>query len=184
MRNHKKTPGKSFFHRPLLRVVAGILIVVTLVGLGLELTNTTNFIKSSGNTPATKPPGPTPEEKQLEAESNAESKKKAEEEQTTPTTTQQPQSKNVELSAKQESNETVTVFTKLIGYSSGTCELVATNGDKTSTQTASIIYQREFSSCAGFSLPISPLGKGLWTLKLTATSTGLSESKTISYEVK
>ena len=185
MKNYKTHSRKSLLHPSLRRVVIGVLAVSALVALGLELTNTTNFIGSSDNSPvATQSSGPSAEQKQQEAESKTESKKQALEEKASSPTAQQPQSKNVELSAQQESNETITVFTKLMGYSSGTCELTATNVGKSSTQLASITYQREFSSCAGFSVPISSLGKGLWTLKLTVTSAEVSESKTISHEVK
>ena len=86
----------------------------------------------------------------------------------------------ISLSAKQEENGSVTVTTKLPGVSSGTCSLVATNGVKTSNQTAVVIYQPEFSTCAGFSIPQSALGSGTWKIDLKLSgSTTASASTTI-----
>ena len=92
-------------------------------------------------------------------------------------------SSEISLSAKQEANGSVTVTTKLPSVSSGTCTLSEINGTKTSSQSAPIIYQPEFSTCAGFSIPQSTLGSGIWKidLKLSGSSTA-SASTTI--EVK
>ncbi len=129
--------------------------------------------------------GPTAEQKQQDAQVNADAKKQVIDkaaDSNAPSTT--PPTTSIELTAKQESNNTVTVFTKLPGYSDGSCQLTTTNGASTNSQTANVIYQPEYSSCAGFSVPISALGKGTWTIKLSVTSNGTTESKTISFEVK
>lgn len=83
------------------------------------------------------------------------------------------------LSARQETNGTVTIFTKLDSETSGKCQLTVQNGAKTVTKSADIIYQPEFSTCAGFSLPISGIGYGNWTISLAAGGS----TKQISYEV-
>ena len=134
--------------------------------------------------------GPTTAEKAQESAANADGKKQiidsgSSKDQSVPQgASASATSKSIELSAQQEANNTVTVFTKLVGYSSGSCVLTATNGTKSSTQQAELVYQREYSSCAGFSVPITPLGKGMWNLKLTVTSNGTAETKSISFEVK
>ena len=77
----------------------------------------------------------------------------------------------IELTPTKDSG-TVTIKTKLIGYPDGNCVLTATNGSKTTQKEAAIIYQPEFSSCAGFSILISELGTGPWRISLTVTPTG------------
>jgi hypothetical protein len=101
----------------------------------------------------------------------------------TPTDTQN-QSTSIQLSARQEANGSVTVFTKLYGYSAGTCRLEVTNGQATQTQTAEIIYQSQFSTCAGFSVPSDKLGAGTWDIKLTATSEESVKTKSIAFKVE
>lgn len=130
--------------------------------------------------------GPTPAQKQQEADSNALQKKQVIEKGSTDPQppTNQPVTSSISLSAQQESNSTVTVFTKLTNISSGSCELTVTNGSAKTSQTANVIYQPEFSTCAGFSVPITSVGKGTWLLNLTITSDGTSQSKSISTEVK
>lgn len=77
---------------------------------------------------------------------------------------------SIQLSAKQQGS-TVVVTTKLTGqgYSSGSCKLTATQGVSTNSQTADIIYQPEYSTCAGFSVPVSTLGSGTWQINLSVT---------------
>jgi hypothetical protein len=93
-------------------------------------------------------------------------------------------STNIQLSARQETNGSVTVFTKLYGFSAGSCQLDVSSGSNTESQTAEIIYQSQFSTCAGFSVPSSKLGSGTWKIKLTTTSAGSIKTKTISFEAK
>jgi hypothetical protein len=91
---------------------------------------------------------------------------------------------SISLSARQESNNSVTVVTKLYGYSSGSCQLQVTNGDQTESQSAEVIYQSQYSTCAGFSVPTGKLGAGTWNIKLTTTSEGLVKTKSISFKVQ
>lgn len=72
------------------------------------------------------------------------------------------------LTAKQESNGTVTVFTRLVSGTQGQCELMVKNGGQTTSRIAEITYQPEFSTCAGFSLPINSVGYGQWSITLLA----------------
>jgi hypothetical protein len=91
----------------------------------------------------------------------------------------------IELTANKTNDTTVTVFTKLKNYASGTCELTITNGTRTHTASAQILYQPEYSTCAGFSVPVSQLGSGNWVVKLIATPTGGEPvSQAINLEVQ
>jgi cytoskeletal protein RodZ len=187
-KNHRTGLNRSS-SRPKKKLlwVLFVLLVITGVFVVLEKTGVTNFIKL--HHPITNPTaGPTAEQKKEEDAANAESKKQVIDNDKagtdTPTPSNVKATKSVDLSAQQATNNTVTVFTTLRGYSDGSCFLTVTNADKTSTQSAPVIYQREASSCAGFSVPIEPLGKGMWTLKLDVTSGGATNSKTIPYEVK
>jgi hypothetical protein len=164
----------------LLTALAGLMGIVLL----LEALNIINLYHKN---PTLVTPGPTAEQKQQEADINADAKKQFIDENSpgnTSTPTNETANKSIELSAMQEANNTVTVFTKLFHYSDGNCELTVVNGAKTTTQTAPIIYQPEFASCAGFGVPIDLVGKGTWTITLMATSKGTTETKTISFEVK
>jgi hypothetical protein len=91
----------------------------------------------------------------------------------------------IELRASKTSASTVTVFTKLKGYASGVCDLTVTNGAKTHIASAPILYQPEYSICAGFDVPIAELATGSWTVKLVATpESGDPVTKSITLEVK
>lgn len=90
---------------------------------------------------------------------------------------------SIGLSAQQENNNTVTVFTKLYGYSDGTCNLSVSNGSKSYSTSAAVIYQADFSSCEGFTVPINKLGTGTWSIKLSVETKGKTYHKTISLGV-
>lgn len=90
---------------------------------------------------------------------------------------------NIQIDAKQE-DSSVTISTRLTGYSDGTCSLLITNGSRTSTKTAQVVYASQFSTCAGYSVPVSEFGAGMWSLKLTVTSGGTTTEKLSSVEVR
>lgn len=98
----------------------------------------------------------------------------------TPPTT----SNGITIDASQPSAQEVVVVTKLEGYSDGNCKLTATNGAKNTSQTAPVMFQREYSTCAGFTVPVSSLGNGSWNLLLEVTSGDITTSKSASLEVK
>lgn len=102
--------------------------------------------------------------------------------QSTPLTT--PQSENIKLIVSQETNNTVTIVTKLKGVSDGICKLDITNGTAKTSMSAKVIYQTEYSTCAGFSVPISSIGKGTWNIHLTLNTNGTSVMQTNTYEVQ
>lgn len=83
-----------------------------------------------------------------------------------------------------QNNPNVVVTTKLYGYSDGACVLSISNGDKSTTLNAPVMFQPEYSTCAGFSMPVEQLGSGKWTMKLSITSGGKTLTKESSYEVR
>ena len=80
---------------------------------------------------------------------------------------------NIVISTSDESNGTLTVSVRLIGYSDGQCTLDVRNGNATDNQSAVVIFQPEYSTCAGFSVDKAKLGAGTWDIKLTVTSKGI-----------
>jgi len=165
----------------IILVVLPFLAATTLVVL--EKTGTINLVGSSSS--GQKSSGPTAAQKAQSAKVDADAKKQfVESGGTEATPTPAPSSDNISLTTRQESNNTVTVLTKLTNFSNGTCALTVSNGTKTVTQQAAVIYQSEFSSCAGFSVPISQLGSGSWSIKLDVTSAGTTSTKTTSLEVQ
>lgn len=95
----------------------------------------------------------------------------------------QPTSDTISLSAER-AGDSVTVYTRLAPISSGTCTLTVTNNGKTTSQTAEIIYQSQHSLCAGFSVPVGPLGTGIWNIQLSVQADSDPAQKSITYEVK
>ena len=92
--------------------------------------------------------------------------------------------KNIVLMATQETNNTVTVTTKLYKYSDGICNLAVTNGGRNITQSAPVIFQPEYSSCAGFSVNISTLGTGTWKVGLEVISKNQTAKQSIQVDIK
>lgn len=102
---------------------------------------------------------------------------------TTTTPAEQTSSRRIELSTNQASDNVV-VVTKLYGFTDGNCTVTATSPAGNSSQSAQIVYGRDFSTCAGFSIPTAKLGKGTWTIKLDVTAAGTTTSKQSTLEVK
>lgn len=90
---------------------------------------------------------------------------------------------NIDLDARQDSQQVI-ITTKLMGYSDGTCTLNVKNGAKTLSRTAKVMFQRDYSMCAGFSLPVSDVGAGIWDISLAVTSGSSTQTKTLTLEVK
>ncbi len=136
--------------------------------------------------------GPTPEQIKQEADVNDQNKKAfIENEQATkpgdpssPGTTPAPPTSDSTVEARQESNGSVTVLSKLYGISSGTCSLSATNAGKSITKTADVIYQPEFSTCTGFSIPSSELGAGTWNITIAVTGGNKDAKVSTTVEVR
>lgn len=173
-------------------IALGILVVLGALVFILEKMNIVNLVGDK-NTPTQ---GPTKDEAEQAAKTAA-TDKQTYLDQTSKdgTATTQPTSStptpetpsntpvSMTLNAKID-GKSVTVTTQIQNISSGTCKLTASNGTTTTSQTAQVIYQPEFSSCAGFSVPKSSLGSGLWSIAVTATpSVGEATTQTTVLEV-
>lgn len=183
MNRHQISTSNKRTKRPLLYLVTGIAAAVLVLGI-CEYTGLTHFIRQEA-APA-QSNGPTPEQQKDQAQAEADEKKQAIEEPTPTTQTDSTTVNNtaLKLTTKQESNGTVTVFTNLGTIPDGTCTLTSTNGATTDTQTAQVLYQDQYSICAGFSVPVSKLGSGTWSLRLDVASKGTTVSQSASVEVK
>jgi len=169
-RNHKKT------------FIIITVLVLLLVGALLYKRHFLN--NTSPNS------GPSAEETKQASELSAQEKKElidtssssnAKEADPKPTTTAD---NTVDVTGKIEDDNTVSVITKLTNIGSGTCNLTITNNANTYKAEAEVIYQPEFSTCAGFSVPIDQLGNGVWSISVTVNSGGKTYSKSISLEVQ
>jgi hypothetical protein len=170
-------------YKKILFVLAALLILAALF-FALEKLNVTNFIHKKSDT-ASQNQGPSAEEKAAENKVNADAKKdfiEGNSQNSTSNSSAQPQGSSIDLSAKQETNNTVTIFTKLYGVSSGTCTLTVTNNGSAQNYTADVIYAAEYSTCAGFSIPVK--NPGNWNIQLNLNSNGQTFTKSITYQVK
>lgn len=99
-----------------------------------------------------------------------------------PATPSTPQSFDMAIS--QDASGLV-VQAKAAGVSSGSCKLVASKGSTAITQTADVLFQPEFSTCAGFTVPSNQLVAGEWNVQLTITPpTGEALNQQRSFTVK
>lgn len=164
----------------LFTIVLAIVFIAAIVLFILEKMKITDFIKL---------PQSNVEIEQKEAVKRYDEQKKQEfiEEKITPATpTTKPSSDPglIELSVSQ-SNNSVIALTKLSAVPSGLCTITINNGEKTFTDTAQVIYQPEFSSCAGFSIPTSKLGAGAWSITVKVTyESDKAITKTVGLDVK
>lgn len=92
-------------------------------------------------------------------------------------------SDKIVINASQD-NDQVIVVTKLYGYSDGDCMLTINNNSHSKTISAPIMFNREYSTCNGFALPISTLGTGTWNVVLKVTSGGITTSQETSIGVQ
>lgn len=160
-------------------LITGVVALLGLVTLAvLEKAQVTDFIKTG---PTTTDAGPTKEE--LQTQEKAEQDQKKDFIESPDPVPVQPSALELELTARQESDKSVTVLSKIRNAANGTCNLTITNGASSHTQSADIIYQPDFSSCAGFSIPQNKLGPGEWTIKLSVTATETLE-KVITLKVE
>ena len=137
---------------------------------------------------------PTPQEKKSEEKANQDTKEsflntaKDEEEKSVEKSKPAPvpkSSSSIELSADRNGDSaTIIVKLKEQGYSQGKCSLTVVANGKKVAQNADIIYQPEYSTCAGFSIPVSSLGGGQWAISLSITPlNGNPMVKTLTKEI-
>lgn len=173
--NKKKAPSRK------LRYLLLSVVALLLLGGILQFTGLVHLFGHKVE-PATQN-GPTAAQKKQQSEIIAQQKEQAIEHPTTGTPPPPPAENSISLTAQKTSNGMVTVSTSLGNVADGTCELTVTNGFKTTTQTADVIYQSQSSFCAGFSVPVSSIGAGNWTLTLKLTSGSTTVSKTITSDI-
>ena len=89
----------------------------------------------------------------------------------------------ISLNPRQE-GANVVLLTRLDGYGSGKCNLTVSNGARNYTSEAEVIYQSEYSTCAGFTIPVEKLGTGKWLIGLSLDTGGITNSQSIELEVK
>ena len=180
---------KTHKYNKQILVTLAIFLALVLLFFSLERAGVTHFLASSKRTQNQKTVTQEDSKKKQDYIENGGSKG-----QTAPSTTNtnsssansatpSPSSK-VTIKATQQDAQTVIVSSKLEDFPDGSCALAISNGSSSYAANATIIYQTQFSTCAGFSVPISKLGAGTWTIKLTATTNGTSLYNTASLEVK
>lgn len=158
----KKPSGK----KPIIITLAAVVIVAILLGFFLYYKQTS----------------PAEDTQQQKAHENKDKQNFIEttnpdgtQKQPTPSNSEPSSDAQISASAKSEANGTVTVTTNLGAISGGSCTLVVRNGDKHITKAAPVIYQEQYSSCAGFSITNSEkttLGAGEWAIELSVVSNG------------
>lgn len=90
---------------------------------------------------------------------------------------------NVNISASYKGTSVI-VTTEISQITDGTCKLDIRNGSKSFNESAPIMYQTAYSTCAGFSVPISSLGRGNWNITIAAKSfSGQTASNEITLKV-
>ena len=137
---------------------------------------------------------PTPQEKKSEEKANQDTKESflntIKDDKEKPVEKSKPapvpkSNSSIELSADRD-GDSVTIIVKLKeqGYSQGKCSLTVAANGKRVAQNADIIYQPEYSTCAGFSIPISSVGSGQWAISLSVTPlNGKPITKTLTKEI-
>jgi cytoskeletal protein RodZ len=169
MYKNTKTSRKN--KRKLL-IIGAISVVFILVVASAYFLFKDDFYNNTDTTQEASSEGPTKEELLTQAESDASKKKELVDTPTPTQTTNTNVSSEIQLEVRQEADKSVTIISKLSNIGSGTCTLSITNGQRSVTKSAEVIYQPEYSTCAGFSIPLSELGGGLWNMKLSVSYSG------------
>ncbi len=136
-----------------------LVIIVSLVALGLLwYTNRHESNNTDGS--------PSKEDIKKDNQHN-EDKKRALIEGGSQSSQNSQQQLSLDVSARQESDKSVTILGKIKGLTGNNkCKLSISNNGKVINQEADVIYQTEFSSCAGFNIGVDQLGTGVWTINL------------------
>lgn len=154
-------------YRRVLLVAFALLLISALSLFVLEKTHITDFFKTKKQADTNQP---TASELKQQKVVNNNDKQKFIEGAASPTpsdTNTQPISSKVEVTAAMGQNNTVTVYSKIYDATATKCTLEVSNGDKKFTKEVTVIFQPDYSICAGFSVPVSELGNGNWEIKLS-----------------
>ena len=153
-------------------IICAIAIISVMVLYFLEKNRTTNIVKDPFYTEASDTTKVDNEKKEAFIENTPSASSPD------PVTSDQ-----ISLTA-QVSGDNVNILTKLANLPGGVCKLTISNGATTVSKQADVIYQPQFSSCAGFTVPIAEVGTGTWDVKLRVAYNATSLEKTIVIEVK
>lgn len=146
-------------------VIAGVAILTSaIVWAWVTLNNKPSSPNSQGSSIDQKSE---PDEKQASIDSDKSSVE-----------TPIPEENNVSVDTTREADGSLTIIAKLKNVSDGTCELTVNNESTIKSYTAPVIFQPEYSSCAGFNLQSNE-----WNydskVSLRITSNGTSITKTV-----
>ena len=149
-----------------------VLLVVALLAIAGIAFAAWYSITSSNDDSRQSERGPTAEEQKQSDESDAAQKQEFldnETKQGSEDTEQKPElpsSKDITLTARTDGNNVI-ITTKLATVPSGTCTLTITGGATPVTQQASVIYNTEYSTCAGFSVNKNAVNAPSWNIALS-----------------
>lgn len=167
-----KQKNKKYLKRPLV-IVAIILLVAILAVFAFLFTRPSedeeNNSQKADEPSSVNAESATPEAAEEEASSEQALNDKEAHINQNDSTSSDNTSESITVSARVESSSVV-ITTKLMNIGSGTCQLSITNDQRTYTNTAEVIYQPSYSTCAGFEVPVRELGDGEWQIKITAAS--------------
>lgn len=161
--NAKKDKKKAY---RVLSALLGLIIVSTVIFFILEKTHMIDFIKAGQPVIDSQP---TVEELKKQEIANLNEKQQYLEGHDT-ANNQSSTTGKLEISAVRGRNNTVTIYSKIYESSATKCLLEISNDSKIYSKEAAVIYQADYSICAGYSVTIDELGIGIWNIKLTTTS--------------
>lgn len=183
-----KTKNIQKRNNKVILICLSLLLVTAVVLIGLlEITGKTHLFSNSANTATTQQDkdkkAATVEDKSIPTTSAQQSSSSSKDNSSSGTYQAPSSSDAITISASKTDSENVTITTKLKGYSDGSCRLLVNNGSSSLTMDAQVIYQSDYSICAGFTVPVSKLGTGTWNIQLQVTSGGITQTKSLRYEV-
>ncbi len=180
MQINKHSPNTR---KPLLYVIAGLVIFTVLAGLGYFIFQH-YYGSKAANSPSDTATTDSPETKKQNTSSKEDfinNVKLPTQKEDTDKEPPKDQSSNISIDLSQQDGDVI-IATKLPGYSDGTCQITAINGTRKYSDSADILYQPS-STCMGFNIPITELGAGTWTITLKASGTGTTGTSTKSIKV-
>lgn len=191
MKNSSSQHNSSFKH-----LILWLILLVLLTITALYVLDKRGIIKlSHPRSDIVTTSGPTKAEQKQQSRNDAQNKQdfldntssqsqqnKGDNPTTDPPSTTSPKPLPTLTLTASQSGASVTILTNMQNVPSGTCKLTVTNGTANTTQVADVIYQPQFSSCAGFSVPTSSVGSGLWQISVSVVPSGgspLSQTTTL-----
>lgn len=177
-----KTVGHNKSIRTINKYIVTIVAFVAVFIIAIAITEASGFTNFLGAPDVTNKNQNTTNNDDDEANSN--DKKVFIENQTDNNTSPTVTSDNISFKAAKESDGSVAIETTLKNVSDGTCNIKIVSNDIEYSQSATILYQASFSTCAGFSIPAGALPDGNWKISLSVTSKNITITKTTDIEVK